>query len=349
MRFKKGFLAIGLFLVIFPQFLFSLEPRLLWKKVLKNISTIDFAKESADIVLGFNKLERMRLISKEGITQYEWGPSEVWYLSTSISDNGRFIIYSESPKEERPKEIYAYLFSILEKKVIFRKKRGIEEGPVLSPNGEYIAYQGESGTTITNLQGKVLWYDEAMGAKFSPDSKYVVTEAPVKVYDISGKLKANLEKIFFTVGAVSINANYIAGMERLGPGIYGLREGRFIWKGESSISGDGEIIVAFEKNGLNIMKRENLQRIFSCPIITYDYINHFLHHAISFDGRIIVVHGKERNQSKIIVIDTFEKKTAEILKTMYGDQLYTTLFVTNNGKYLLVKYREDELLFYQIY
>jgi len=357
MRFKRIFFVLVISLPFLSSITFSLEPRLLWKKVLNNIASVDLARESADILVKFDGLDRLRWTNKEGITQYEWGPGEIWYLSTSISDDGRFILYSYSARYERPNKVYLCLFSTLERKFVCKEEKWYEQIYYLSPNGQYIANQSMADVVVQDLNGKELLYcSDAMGSIFSPDSKFLVSVFLTRLYDIiTGKEIANLEKIFFRVGAVSKEANYIAGIgtaiseKDRKDGIYGIREKRLIWEGKSSISGDGKIIVSFERNGVSIIKRETLQRIYRYPIIISTYLDHFLHHAISFDGRILAIHGEEGNQSKIVVMDTFEKKTVELLRTKKEDQTKTTFYLTNNGKYLLINYARQELLFYQIY
>lgn len=361
MRFKKVFLALGLFLGILVSNSFSLEPRLLWKMELKEmIGSIDFAKRSGDLIFSHGKEfpNTITLVNKEGKIIWQWGPNlEKVAISISISDDGTKFAFLSSFElykglEKGYEENYIHYYD-REKGEIW--KRNLDKSPLISPDGKYILAERKPSedpyTFLLDEMGRVLWKKKCGGytySYFSPDSKFIVCFP--YIIDLSGKVYTN--KASGDITSVTENAEYfgLTGVVSEKEGIY-TKNGELVFKGKNIISANESIVLKIQLNKIEVYKFPEMIKKRELPIKCSEYS----HSEISYEGRIIAIFGSRMDRiskTNLFLIDTNSNTYQELLipNVETGDSVI--MHITWDGKFLCICHKgKIKTLFYyfQIY
>lgn len=360
MRFKKVFLALGLFLGILVSNSFSLEPRLLWKMEIRGVvKAVDFAEISGDIIFSHGKEypNTITILNKEGKIIWQTGPIlERVAISVSISDDGtKFVFLSDfelyKATEKGYQEPYIHYY---DKAKGERWRINLSKVPLISPNGKYLLAVADPSedpyTFLFDETGKVLWKKRCNGAEnpcFSPDSKFTVCFP--YIIDLSGKVYT--DKAYGNITSITENAEYF-GLEGISPekeGIY-TKNGELIFNGKNIISPNGKTVVKCSSSKIEIYRFPEISKIREFPIKVHEK---FGYTRISYDGKFIAIVGSEKqSKSKIffINVETGDIRGTEIPDIETSKMIY--LFITQDGKNLClwqVKEANGIIYYYQTY
>lgn len=351
MRFKKVFLALGLFLGILVSNSFSLEPRLLWKMEIRGVvKAVDFAEISGDIIFSHGKEypNTVTILNKEGHIIRQWGPHlERGTEFVSISDDGKYFTFDSYGKGECYGHYFNRIKGELWKKDVFCNSFQI------SPDGRYILAQGnpesQKESYLLDFAGKILWGKKGgiyFNALFSPDSKFIAI--PPYIMDLSGKVY--FDKAHGFISSISINGEYFGIWDSKKNGIYD-KFGNLVFEGENILSSNGKIVVRHDNRKIEVYQFPEKIKIREFPLNFRDY----RYAKMSFNGELVIIFGKRTDRSSranffLITIESSKLWEQEIINVEANDVV--KIFISNDGKYFgLVHIKEDKSLiyFYQSY
>ncbi|MEK6646939.1 MAG: hypothetical protein AABY84_09735 [Candidatus Firestonebacteria bacterium] len=385
--FKTIIVMVINFVMMFTIKAEALQLKLLWEKKLPfAITDLQMAGVSGDIILSSKWSKQIILYDKGGNERFHWGPKvDRQPLEIGISEDGNYIIYVTAWTEEY---VWNNNINLQEfgwnHKVHYVTKKGKElwnkeVGGMLylSPNGQLIAAGAGAGEgpegdfVLMNSIGNILWnYSNNSGDDniiFSPDSNYIALSSnpfyKLRLFDKSGNM---LWERPYTEGIVSIseNANYISicpynYSEIRHNGMVYDKNGNVVIEGFGVLSGDGKSLLMLYTDKITLMnlpqkatiKEYSIQAALSMiksPIRETSYLL-----ELSYDGRFVVVVGKKVGDmlnNNLFIIDVQEDKLLEMSAGVINTDGRVGIFLTKDGKYLLVHiYEEHKILYYQVY
>lgn len=353
-----SFIGILLIILIISQLSSALEPKLLWKKEIPSkIYQTSFARESGDVIF-IHELKGVRnqitIFDRSGNTVWQFGPSfDETIVQVDISDEGNIFIYNTNKKtihycQRNGKEIWKLQESSV---------------PHLSSDGKYLLlvappfWKGDG--KFLDDKGKTLWQSEKLTVSeelvFSPDGNYFATIP--NIFDIHG----NTWSIpYGYYNSLTDNGEFVGIEGTHKDGIYD-KDGTLVFDGKSVISGNGKSVATFSPRKTQVFKFPEKVKLREYPIEREDNIEkgywafgHTAYSRISYDGRYIAIFGQrtdEESLENVFILDVNDNKFWGEIIPEIGKKGYVGLFLTNNGKYLLVINIASytKLYLYQVY
>lgn len=327
----------------------ALEPTLLWKKNFnEKIDFVDLAEESGDVILvhGFAK-DRITIWNKDGKTLWQWGPVLGKCIGwVQISDDGKiFAFHTQNTLEVKIKkgthEDRVHVWS-RENKITEISNFKDFSAFWLSRDGKFLFETQVSGyggpVCLKDYKGNILWENKNLNLEetqifYSADGNYILASLGyIYIFDLNEKKIISHLKVNEHVTSFSENGTYIGVKNK---GILD-RNGNILLNGDSTISGNGKIVVQQILGKLKVLRFPENVEIGEYSIKMKDW-EIYPTIKLSYDGRICVVYGEKKAISpdaNLFVIDTGEKMTFGI--PSLKDKIHN-FFITTDGKYLLIK------------
>lgn len=339
------------------------EPKLLWeKKFEEQISHVDLAKESGDVIVSTiapnkNLPSTIYFFDKNGKVLWKQGHIEKIHqpFNAQISDDGESITYDMIDWDT-----YFTVVFYVDRNNKEKWHKAVPGASHLSPDGSWVVVAPSGGTgskiVIMNNMGEVVSkhdsWSRGIPVTFSVNSKNVGIIDDIKeicrIFDRNGNIVLEFKREYAD-GIRSFASNGLFSVAGMVPvSIRNLKGDKILSGDDVIISGDGTLAIKRTKNkaaikfeiikipALNINKSYNLQ--FSDSFRQIKKISH--------KGRYIVLNSGISSSKKVIILDTVKNAFSKFRLVIPPEDVVRELspnfpwsqgiFFTKDEKYIVV-------------